>query len=62
MEIPRPGTRIEIVAAMRRVRYVIFKFFIKKIGTLPSPPLGYYLHRARQTAFKPKTKDITFKS
>jgi len=22
MEIPRPGTRIEIVAAMRRVRYV----------------------------------------
>jgi carboxyl-terminal PDZ ligand of neuronal nitric oxide synthase protein len=30
MEIPRPGTRIEIVAAMRRVRYEFKARGIKK--------------------------------
>lgn len=30
MEIPRPGTRIEIVAAMRRVRYVRLQKYTNK--------------------------------
>lgn len=28
MEIPRPGTLIEVVAAMRRVRYVSYFYII----------------------------------